>query len=444
MKAKTRLALAAIAAVPFIMVLGNSMLIPVLPQIKKALDISQFQVSLLITLFSIPAGLTIPFAGFLSDRLGRKKIIVPALIIYGLGGVIASIAVLLVKHPYPLILAGRVVQGIGAAGTAPVAMALAGDIFTSKERSKALGVIESSNGLGKVISPVLGSLIGLISWSAAFFLFPALCIPAAAAIWYIVKEPQGAGSQQPIKDYVTSIGKILKNKAGFLLTAFLAGSLVLLILFGVLTYLSDFLETKYHLFNTRKGLVLAIPVLFMSTTSLLTGHFIQKKLNLMKRLVIIGLALITISLAIIPFFRNIFFFVGTMSFAGIGVGLVLPCLNTMITSSASTDERGMVTSLYGGVRFFGVAIGPPLFGWLVGISPFVMFWSAAGSALLIGILSTFLLPVKFNMQAQQKEANKKKKPLSGLFMDTITFRNTLGRVVTRKPLPAKKENKRES
>lgn len=447
---KSRLALTAMATVPFIMVLGNSMLIPVLPLIKKILHISQFQVSLIITLFSIPAGLVIPFAGLLSDRIGRKKIIVPALLIYGLGGVIASVAALLMKHPYPVILAGRVVQGIGAAGTAPVVMALAGDIFTSQERSKVLGIIESSNGLGKVVSPVLGSLIGLLAWYAAFFVFPVLCIPAAIAIWLIVKEPKSTGSQQPMSHYIKSIGKIFQNKASFLLTAFLAGSLVLLILFGILFYLSDFLETKYSLFNTRKGLVLAIPVLAMSSTSLITGQFIEKKIGLMKALVVVGLALIALSLAVIPFFRNVYPFVGFMSVSGIGVGLVLPCLNTLITGSASTDERGMVTSLYGGVRFFGVAIGPPLFGWLTKFGPFIMFWIAAGAALFTGFLAVFLLPAKINKAPAQNGADKDKKSLARLFMDTVTLRNTIGRIVTRKQLPAnlklgdKEKTKKES
>lgn len=425
LKSKSKQALAAMTTVPFIMVLGNSMLIPVMPQIKKVLDLSQFQVSLIITLFSVPAGLAIPFAGFLSDRFGRKKIIVPALLIYGLGGVIASLAALLMQHPYSVILAGRVVQGIGAAGTAPVAMALAGDIFTSQERSKVLGIIESSNGFGKVVSPVLGSLIGLLAWYAAFFVFPVLCIPAAIAMWFLVKEPESAGSQQPIKQYIKSIGIIFKNKAGFLLTAFLTGSVVLMILFGILFYLSDFLETRYSLFNTRKGLVLAVPVLAMSMTSFITGHFIQKKIGLMKILVVTGLALITVSLLINPFFPNIYLFVGTMVFTGIGVGLVLPCLNTLITSSASTDERGMVTSLYGGVRFLGVAVGPPLFGWLMDIRPLVMFWSAAGAAIFTGVLTVLLLPA--NKNKNDKENGNTGQPI----------KNTISPLAARKPLPRK-------
>jgi len=106
--------LAALSGVPFIMVLGNSMLIPVLPAMKKALALNDFQLSMMITLFSVPAGLIIPLAGFLSDRYGRKVVIAPSLILYGLGGIVAGLAALFMdKGAYPVILGGRVLQGIG-------------------------------------------------------------------------------------------------------------------------------------------------------------------------------------------------------------------------------------------------------------------------------------------------------------------------------------------
>ncbi len=122
--------IAALSSVAFIMVLGNSLLIPVLPEIKSALRLTQLKVSMLITLFSVPAGLVIPLAGFLSDRYGRKKVIIPSLILYGLGGILAGLTALFIKHAaFSIILFGRVLQGIGAAGTAPVAMAFCGDLF---------------------------------------------------------------------------------------------------------------------------------------------------------------------------------------------------------------------------------------------------------------------------------------------------------------------------
>ena len=92
MKKSTKIQVFLLCLVPFIMVLGNSMLMPVLPKIKKAVGINQFQVGLMITAFSVPAGIVIPLAGILSDQVGRRKVMAPALIVYGIGGILAGVA----------------------------------------------------------------------------------------------------------------------------------------------------------------------------------------------------------------------------------------------------------------------------------------------------------------------------------------------------------------
>lgn len=96
-KRKMKGKIAVLCLVPFVMVLGNSMLIPVLPAIKAAMNLSQLKVGLLITVFSTPAGIVIPFAGIASDHLGRVKIMAPALILYGLGGLLAGVGAVFLK-----------------------------------------------------------------------------------------------------------------------------------------------------------------------------------------------------------------------------------------------------------------------------------------------------------------------------------------------------------
>jgi len=429
--------LAALSGVPLIMVLGNSMLIPILPKMKAALDLSQFQASLVITLFSIPAGLTIPIAGFLADRLGRKKVIIPALITYGIGGIIAGLAALfLSKQAYSLLLAGRVIQGIGAAGTAPIAMALAGDLFTGKSRSKALGLIEASNGMGKVISPILGSLVGLIVWYATFFVFPALVIPVVLGMLFLVRESAGQANKQSVSQYLVSLKSIFQQKGKLLLTSFWTGSVTLFILFGILFYLSDFLETRYRADGVFKGLLLAIPVLAMAVTSFLTGLFIKKQTKLMKALVVTGLVLVAGGLTALPFFdANIYGYFGAIILMGIGSGVVLPCLNTTITSAVSLKERGTVTALYGGVRFVGVALGPPIFGLLLDYSKMITFLGNAGLAAGTSLLALLLLsPREMKTQAQTGQDNQpQKRPWWIIFLETVTLKNTIGRLVLRKP-----------
>lgn len=422
MSARTGAAvLGALSGVPFIMVLGNSMLIPVLPAIKNALNLTQFEISLIITLFSIPAGLIIPLAGFLSDRYGRKVVIAPSLILYGLGGIVAGLAAIFLKqNAYPVILGGRILQGIGAAGTAPIAMALCGDLFTGKDRSRSLGIIEAANGFGKVISPILGALIGLIAWYATFLFFPLIVIPVVLGLWFLVKEPGGNKNKQNIGQYLKSIGQVFEKKSAMLLTSFLGGMVALLILFGVLFFLSEHLETTYGLNGVIKGAALAIPVLFMSSTSYITGMLIKKKVKVMKWLVVTGLGLIAISLGILGFFQNTYLFFAAISVAGVGTGLTLPCLNTIITSSCASEKRGLVTSLYGSVRFFGVAFGPPLFGLLMGMGRPVMFWSAAGLAALAAILATILIRIK-DMEKQQAEQENSEPdgPVVGVVKETL-------------------------
>ncbi|MCL2337000.1 MAG: MFS transporter [Firmicutes bacterium] len=393
--------LAAISGVPFIMVLGNSMLIPVLPAMKQIMSLSRLEVSMLITAFSIP-GLLIPVAGFLSDRIGRKKVIIPGLLLYGLGSVIAgAAAIILGANAYTWLIVGRVIQGIGAAATTPIAMALTGDLFTGPQRSKALGIVEAANGMGKVLSPVLGAAIGLIAWYAAFILFPVVVAPIVLGMWLLVREPENKQKKQSVSQYARSIKKIFQHKSALLLTSFLGGMIALLILFGILFFLSDYLETQVGIFGIVKGLALAAPVLLMSATSLVTGIFLKKQLMLLKWLAVTGLGLIALSLTALIFFQNIYFFFAAISITGVGTGLLLPCLNTIITGSVAAAERGLITAVYGSVRFLGVAAGPPFFGYLMEQSNTYMYIAGGALAGITALLTAGLLRVQDMSQPEQ-------------------------------------------
>lgn len=384
------LVLAILSSVPLIMVLGNSMLIPVLPTIESSLGISSFQVSLLITLFSIPAGVIIPVAGILSDRYGRKPVIAPALLLYGAGGLLTGFASIWGGGIYWLMLTGRILQGLGAAGTAPITMALVSDLYKKDERSSALGTIEAANGLGKVVSPILGSLIALITWYALFFTFPILTVPIALALWFFVKEPEQNRNPQPLSQYKENLTKTWKRQGGWLLVAFLAGALTLFIMFGVLFFLSDLLEKRYKIDGVLKGLILAIPLLAMSSTSLWAGRHVKQKTRTMKRFIVVGLFIVAIGMGIVPFVSNTYVLMADLVGIGISSGLILPCLNTLITSSVGSKERGIITSLYNGVRFLGVALGPPIFGALMD-SKYVLYLGNAGLSALTGILAIWAI-----------------------------------------------------
>lgn len=386
--------IAAIGSIPLILVLGNSMLIPVLPKMKQELDITQFQVSLTITLFSAAAAVSIPILGYLSDRFSRKAVIIPALILYGSGGLLAGIASAWLSNQYLWIMIGRIMQGIGAAGTAPIAMALTGDLFDGGKESKVLGIVEASNGFGKVISPILGSLLALLIWYSVFFAFPVFCLISLLLTSIFVKEKKKRNEPMKIQEYIKGLLSVFKHEGRWLVTTYLAGAVCLFTLFGILFYLSDILEKDYDMKGVTKGLILAIPLLFMTTTSYITGSKIKKKMKLMKYLIVIGLLLMAVSFAVLVFFKQLIPFIAILAISSIGTGLALPCINSFITGSVGKERRGFVTSLYGSVRFLGVAVGPPVYGWLMDWSRTGMFLITAGLTAVVALLVFSLVRIK--------------------------------------------------
>ncbi|WP_163970871.1 MFS transporter [Oceanobacillus halotolerans] len=384
----------AIGSIPLIMTLGNSMLIPILPAMKSSLNLSQMQVSLTITVFSIAGAVFIPIVGYLSDRYSRKIVIIPSLILFGLGGLLAGLGASVLSNGYTWVLIGRTIQGIGAAGTAPIAMALTGDLFKGGEQSRVLGIFEASNGLGKVLSPILGSILAIMVWYAVFFAFPIICLISFLLVLIFVKEKQNRQAPPPFRKYIHGLLGVFKQEGRWLITTYIAGGTCLFTLFGILFFLSDILEKDYNIDGVPKGFILAIPLLIMVTTSYITGSKIGKNLEKMKKIMIIGFILMTISYGTLVFFEKLALFLAILGISSVGAGLILPCVNSLITGAVGKERRGFVTSLYGSVRFLGVAAGPPIFSRLMEWSRNGMFLSVAAFTFLVGILVLLLLHVK--------------------------------------------------
>lgn len=383
----------AIGSIPLMMTLGNSMLIPIMPEMKSSLDLSQFQVSLTITVFSISAAICIPVVGYLSDRFSRKIIILPSLFLFGIGGLLAGFSAS-VFESYALLMIGRTIQGIGAAGTSPIAMALIGDLFKGGEQSRVLGIYEASNGLGKVLSPILGSLLALIVWWSIFFAFPLVSFLSAFLVWIFIKEKSNRQTPPPFPKYIRGLLSLFQHEGRWLFAAYLAGGTCLFTTYGILFYLSDELESNYNIDGVIKGLILAIPLLVMVSTSYITGSKIGKNLEKMKRLVLLGFGLMAAAYGILVFTEQLILFLFILALSSAGAGLVLPCINSIITGAAGKERRGFVTSVYGSVRFLGVALGPPVFSRLMDWSRTGMFTSIAIFSLLVGLLILLLVHTK--------------------------------------------------
>ncbi|WP_018750807.1 MFS transporter [Paenibacillus sanguinis] len=404
----------ALASIPLIMTLGNSMLIPILPQIARELHISSFQVSMLITVYAVVAILLIPIAGYLSDKFGRKAIIVPSLIIAGVGGAVSGSADWFTDGTtlYWVILGGRFIQGIGAAGAFPIVIPMVGDLFDNEEDvSHNLGIIETSNTFGKVLSPILGALLGAWIWYVPLLAIPILCLFSLVLVLTLVKEPKERKQAKPFGEFMEAIKRVFRQKGRWLYAIFAIGCISMFLLFGVLFYLSEQLETKHGLVGVIKGLVLAIPLAALCLASYITGKKIGKNKGLMKWSGVAGLVLSTGALFGIGFFSNIYFVIACLIVCGAGIGIVLPSSDALITEGIDQEMRGTITSIYSSMRFIGVSAGPPIMSLLMKAGHMTMFFVVAGVSLVAVILLLLMVkPEQGEGHPGDSKDSKKRKP----------------------------------
>lgn len=383
-------AVLSISSIPLVMTLGNSMLIPVLPVMERKLEITAFQSSMIITIYSIVAILLIPLAGFLSDHIGRKRVIIPSLMISAIGGLIAAWAGWKMEDPYWVILIGRALQGVGAAGAFPIVLPLVGDMFKSDEEvSSSLGLIETSNTLGKVLSPILGAFLAGIVWFIPFFSIPVFCFISILLMFFLVKTPNKRQKPIPFKEFIADIKETFKNNWKWLYAVFVIGIIMMFVLFAVLFYLSDILEKVYNVRNVKKGFLLAIPLGGLCFASYITGKLIKENKVLMKWLTFGGSVLLAASIAVLSFSKDMWFLIWLFLASGIGIGIALPCLDAFITSGIEKQERGTVSSIYSSMRFIGVAAGPPLMAIMMKHAENSLFYILSALS-IIAAIATFM------------------------------------------------------
>ncbi len=414
MESKKKLDLISLASIPLVMTLGNSMLIPVLPSIEKKLHISSFQVSMIITVYSIVAIILIPIAGYLSDRLGRKKVIIPSLIIAGIGGLVTGWASWKMNDPYYIILAGRLLQGIGSAGAAPVVLPLVGDMFDDeKEVSSGLGLIETSNTFGKVLSPIVGAILATFIWHLPFWFIPIFCLISIGLVFFLVKTPKKEEQAPPaFKKFLRSFKKTFKSNAKWLIAIFAIGGIIMFVLFGILFYLSTTLEEEYGIHGIKKGFVLAIPLLALSISSYIAGKKIGQNKSLMKWLTFGGIMLLAVSILSVTFTDGLYFLLAILFVSGIGIGSALPCLDALITEGIEKEERGTITSLYSSMRFVGVALGPPIYAIIMKSDHSIVFYTSAGVSLFAALLAFFAIKPEKEKGEKGKKEEGQAKPLN--------------------------------
>ncbi|MDY6766199.1 MAG: MFS transporter [Candidatus Nanohaloarchaea archaeon] len=137
---------------------GISLLAPALPAIAGGLSLPDQQVGLLITSFTLPAVVILPFAGFLADRFGRNRVLGAGCVILGAAGFLTAFV-----DGLAMVLLLRAVQGGGYALVMPVTVAVLGDVYSAEQETAAQGLRTSINKVGKMGWLVLGGADALLS-----------------------------------------------------------------------------------------------------------------------------------------------------------------------------------------------------------------------------------------------------------------------------------------
>jgi MFS transporter, ACDE family, multidrug resistance protein len=397
MKTATRLKVFSLGASTSIMIMANTMLLPIFPQMRKALDLSLQEISLMFILVSFPAAFLNPIGGVLADRLGRKKIVVPSIFLYGIAGGLAGVALLIIENPFNTVLVLRVLQGVGSATPMYLAVALAGDIFQSQERTQAMGFLEMANGVGKLLSPIIGGLVGMIGFYAPFFVYPIIAIPVGILFWITIKEP-------PLKEKVSlksEIASLKELKSVSNILALLAAFASIFFLFGTMFWVSEFIDQSIPEGTIVHGLVIAIPVAALVLTAYFASSFTTKigpRITLFAGHLIAG-----VSLILIPVLYTTVFVWPNLVLLGFSAGLLLPVLDTVASAISSRGHRGVISTIFGSFRCLGAAAAPFLIASLLHISIIVTFLPVAALIIILGFAILFFVNEEKLLPPELKE-----------------------------------------
>jgi DHA1 family multidrug resistance protein-like MFS transporter len=184
-----------------VVMLGFGMVMPIFPFYIEALGVGGKELGILVAVSSLMEFIFAPIWGAVSDRVGRK----PVLLI-GLSGYFLSTLLMGLVNKYSLLLLVRAISGLVSSATLSTSMAYVSDVTSEDDRASGLGILGSAMGLGVIIGPGVGGLLGSESLSLPFFVSSGLTVVAAALVLLMVPESlqkpsgiQGLQLRSPIK-----------------------------------------------------------------------------------------------------------------------------------------------------------------------------------------------------------------------------------------------------
>jgi MFS family permease len=341
-----KLTLPILLLVAFFAMSAGAIVAPVLPFMVGPLNTSREAVGLVLGIYTFSTAFFMLFLSIIMDRVGRKTILVPCLLINGLVGGACYFA-----PDLNTLLVLRFIQGIGIAGMLPIVMTMIGELYNGLDRVNAMGMMSMTTGIGGVSAPLIGGAMAVYGWNVPF-LFYLLTVPLAIVAVLILPETNLLENR--VKNGVFDLAKSIKD-IRIAYTMFL-GLVIFFLLYTMVIYVPFILKDNYGFDPRQAGLALGFQGLAMaimaSRAKKITKRY-GKQLVVRIGFIITGIALAGTALANSLILNLLFIFM-----FGIGFGMVQPSLNTLITQVAPPKMMGGVVSIYNIMKYVGQTAAP--------------------------------------------------------------------------------------
>lgn len=337
-------------AISLCAVMGISLISPVFPKIIEAFNIKASQVTLLITVLTVPGVFLSPIYGVIIDRYGRKRVLVPLLVLFGVAGSACGIT-----RDFNMLLVFRFFQGIGLAGLFTLNNTIIGDLYTGRDRLKAMGLNASVISIGTAAYPAIGGALANLHWSAPFFL-PSVSIVVAILALTLLENPEPRHSMS-LRDYMTgAVGGLSQWK---IVRLFFLSFLTFALMMGpIISFVPLWMADRYHVGT----LVIGMTISLSSISAAISASMLGKIGRYIKAgwILMIAFLLYAVAMFSIPYCTSVSQMLIPSVIFGIAQGLNMPTVATMIASEAPIEFRGAFMSINSLVIQFGIAIGPIL------------------------------------------------------------------------------------
>lgn len=342
-------------SVQFFVYLGFGIIIPILPEVIIQQGYSEIHVGGLITIYALSSFFTAPLWGELSDRTGRKKLILTGLAGFSLSFFLFSIFL----DNLALLYLSRIIGGLFSGALYTAVTGYVADITTDEDRNKYMGFLGMSIGLGFIFGPAIGGLLGAVSLSLPFTVSAVLILFLMGYASFALKEPVRQGEATKRSLLPQGASRLWQYRIRYL---FLMSFMVTFLLAG--------LESTFQLFQIDQIEItpLQLGYLFMASgfvDAAIQGGVVRKIKDGAEAKWIIGAQIVTAAgLLLLPFTSSLVFAGVALSIFTAGNALARTAL-VSLTSKESGGKYGTAAGMTYSMDNMGRIIGPLFFTWLL-------------------------------------------------------------------------------